>query len=84
MLLSSWYTKWKEKQIREAVEQARKLGYEEGYKAGKSEPREAASNPAQVGEDEAASTSTASSRFPEGEKLTEHLKSDSFPTIENV
>ena len=43
MLLSSWYTKWKEKQIREAAEEARKQGYEEGYEAGKSGTHKAAS-----------------------------------------
>ena len=41
-------------------------------------------NAAQVSEGEAASTSTALSRFPEGEKLTEYLKSDSFATREKV
>ena len=78
-------TKWKEKQIREAVEQAKRQGYEEGYKAGKAEIREAAStNPAQVSEGEAASTSTSSSGFPEEEELLEYLKSDSFATKEPV
>ena len=53
MLLSSWYTKWKEKQIREAAEAARKQGYEEGYKAGKSETRKEtdATNAAQISEE---------------------------------
>ena len=35
MLLSDWYTKWKEKRIQEAIEEARKQSYEEGYAAGK-------------------------------------------------
>jgi prophage DNA circulation protein len=41
-------------------------------------------NPAQVGKGDATSTSTAASRFPEGEELKEYLKSDSFTTKEPV
>ena len=85
MLLSSWYTKWKEKRIAEAVEQAKKQGYEEGYKAGKSEVREDAStNRTQESKGETSPASTLPSKFPDGEKLTEYLKSDSLVTGEKV
>ena len=86
MLLSNWYIKRKEKQIREAVEEARKQGYKEGYEAGKSEIREAASaNSTQVSEGEAASTSTLLSRFPSDRKeVQELLKSFSHATKENA
>ena len=36
MLLSDWYSKWKEKRIQTAVEEAKAKAYEEGYAAGKS------------------------------------------------
>ena len=36
MLLSDWYSKWKEKRIQAAVEKAKAKAYEEGYAAGKS------------------------------------------------
>ena len=34
MLLSDWYTNWKEKRIQQAVEEAKSRGYEEGYADG--------------------------------------------------
>lgn len=36
MLLSDWYTQWKEKRIQAAVEAAKAKGYEEGYADGRS------------------------------------------------
>lgn len=36
MLLSDWYTNWKEKRIQAAVEAAKAEAYEEGYADGKS------------------------------------------------
>jgi len=38
MLLSDWYSKWKENRIQRAVEEAKAKAYEEGYAAGKSRP----------------------------------------------
>ena len=41
MLLSDWYTKWKETRIKEAVEKARAEGYKEGFAVAKSANRKA-------------------------------------------